>query len=540
MNDLSFKRFGVMLDMSRNSVMNLTSLKRFAAELADLKYNTLLLYTEDTYEIPEEPYFGYMRGRYSQKEIRELVDFCEGLGMEVIPCIQTLAHLEGLFRHPRFQKIQDCTNILLADEEETYVLIEKMFQSVKSCYRSKIVHIGMDEAHMVGLGKHLSRFGFQNRFEILSRHLTRVCQLAEKYDLKPVMWSDMYFRLLNNGRYYNAENPIVPSPEEAGIPESVALTYWDYYYTNTDHYRTMFDAHRKLEREIWFAGGAWTWKGFAPDNRFSVRATKAALQACEEEGVENVFLTMWGDNGGECSRFGVLPALFASSYFARGIFDMTLIKQEFEAKYGISYDDFILLDLTEEREGEYAGEAVVCPEKYLLFNDPFIGLCDSTLQGGEGESYRNFAEKLAPLCNHPSFKTLFGSQKALAEVLTLKAELGIRTRKAYTEKNKEEMKKIIADYRLCKEKLGEFIRSFRALWFEENKAFGFEVQEIRLGGLSERLSSCEARLQAWVETDSPIEELEEAVLDLEGKAEWNRKAIRYPLWDKAVSPNRLY
>ena len=32
--------------------------------------NLAMLYTKDTYLLPGEPYFGYMRGRYTMEEIR--------------------------------------------------------------------------------------------------------------------------------------------------------------------------------------------------------------------------------------------------------------------------------------------------------------------------------------------------------------------------------------------------------------------------------------------------------------------------------------
>ena len=40
--------------------------------LVKMGYDTLELYTEDTYEIEGEPYFGYMRGRYTAREIKEI------------------------------------------------------------------------------------------------------------------------------------------------------------------------------------------------------------------------------------------------------------------------------------------------------------------------------------------------------------------------------------------------------------------------------------------------------------------------------------
>ena len=57
-----FDTFGVMIDMSRNAVMHLDGLKRFLTLLSKMGYNCVMLYTEDTYEIESEPFFGYMRG----------------------------------------------------------------------------------------------------------------------------------------------------------------------------------------------------------------------------------------------------------------------------------------------------------------------------------------------------------------------------------------------------------------------------------------------------------------------------------------------
>ena len=69
------KRFGVMLDCSRNAVMLPEKVKEYADLLRKMGYNMLMLYTEDTYEIPGEPYFGYLRGRYTQAELRSISEY---------------------------------------------------------------------------------------------------------------------------------------------------------------------------------------------------------------------------------------------------------------------------------------------------------------------------------------------------------------------------------------------------------------------------------------------------------------------------------
>ena len=40
------------------------------------------LYTEDTFEVNNEPYFGYMRGRYTPEDIRIIDDYGYDYGYE--------------------------------------------------------------------------------------------------------------------------------------------------------------------------------------------------------------------------------------------------------------------------------------------------------------------------------------------------------------------------------------------------------------------------------------------------------------------------
>ena len=537
---MTFKRLGIMLDMSRNAVMHVPALKKFIVTLSDMGYNTLLLYTEDTYEIPGEPYFGHFRGRYSQQELRDIVEFAGEYGMEVIPCIQTLAHLNAIFQWPVYGQVHDCTNILLAGEEQTYQLIGKMLDSVKDCYRSEYVHIGMDEAHMVGLGKYLDKFGYEDRFALLSRHLKRVCQMVTDRGLQPIMWGDMFFRLKNHG-VYNSNNPIIPTPEEINIPKEVIVTHWDYFNAEQSHYEIMLRAHKQLGNPVWFAGGIWTWSGFVPNNGFSVRSTLAAIRACRTENVENVFMTIWGDDGNECSRYAALSALYAAACFARGEEDMATIKAEFEAKYHIPFDAFQQLDMHPDNGCIEAKNAITTQEKYLLYNDPFLGVCDSTLAGDEDEHYRQVAKDLARYSDHPEYGHVFRCLSQLAAVLSRKACMGIRTRQLYQNADTAGMTQMLEDYALCIRDLEAFLPLFREVWMTENKPYGFEIQELRLGGLLQRLRSCRQRLQDWCDKDMPIPELAEENLDLQGGGtEFTRRHFRYPHWKKSIAPSVLY
>lgn len=508
---LAFQTFGTMLDCSRNAVPNMQSLKKWIDLTAELGYNTLLLYTEDTYEIPGEPFFGYLRGRFSQDELREADRYARSRGMTLIPCIQVLAHLLQIKRWPTYRSHFDTDDILLVGDERVYELIDRMFASIADCFTCKTVHIGMDEAHKLGRGKYYDLHGDCDRTKLMLEHLRRVCRIGEKYGFRFLMWSDMFFRLASGGKYY-ASDVMFKDEIRSMIPDNVELVYWDYYHTEKPDYDGMIEAHENLQPGTWFAGGLWSWTGFAPHNGFSIAATKAALKSCLEHGVQNVFLTLWGDDGAECSRFALLPSLYYAAKLAKGNVDEASIKRGFEARFGIPFDAFMELDLPGTLN---AAEGAQCnQEKYLLYNDCFLGQLDSTVPAGCAEQYAACAARLKAPAEQPEWGYLFRSMAALCCVLEIKAELGLRTREVYSAKDADGLRALIPVYEELEARLASFYAEYRRQWFRENKPHGFEVQDVRLGGLTQRARSCRMRLQEFCDGKiDRLEELEEALLD---------------------------
>lgn len=526
------RSLGIMIDCSRNGVMSPEKVKEFATMLADMGYNMLQLYTEDTYEIDGEPYFGYMRGRYTQNELKDIDAHCANIGIELIPCIQTLAHLERLSRWPAYADLFDIEDILLVDDDRVYQLIDKMFATVSRCFSSRRVHIGMDEAHHLGLGKYMEKHGPCNRSLLMAKHLTKVTQLAEKHGLVPMMWSDMFIRLNNNGEYYG-DNLIVSQETIDAVPKGVELVYWDYYSKEKSHYDSMFQTHEKfVNNPIGFAGGIWTWSGYAPNLLFSLDSTEAAMRSIQEHPVNTVFFTMWGDNGNDCSKFSAMPAIFAAAEMARGNFDRSDIAKKFEAHTGYTFEEFMALELpnlTGETESHRQD-----PCKYLLFNDPFIGLLDFTVSDELPALYAASAQKLTASVNGRKFDYLFDFMSKLLDVLSVKCDFGVRLRKAYHANDKETLRYFAEEeIPMLIRKVDDLYLAFRTLWLTENKGFGLEVQENRFGGLLLRLKSCRIRIQDLLDGKiARIEELdakqEVFIEGCEGKrVEFNCFAVTY-------------
>lgn len=506
----AFTSLGIMADCSRNAVFNMPTAKQLIRTLAVMGYDTLELYTEDTYEIPDEPYFGYLRGRFSTAELKELDAYGSKFGVELVPCIQTLAHVNAITRWDRFAPIIDCNDILLAGDERTYALIEKMFATAAECFTSRRINIGMDEAHMLGLGGYLDHNGYKNRFEIMADHLKRVLDIADKYGFTCGMWSDMFFRLANHGNYYPSKKEMPSSVVEL-IPKNVTLIYWDYYHNDRKTYEEMLKAHKMTGNRIAFAGGAWKWSGFAPANSASMMRNVYALDACVKYGVQEVLLTSWGDNGGECSIFATLPALVAAAERAYG---NKKPDKAVARVTGVAMRDFMTLELPDAVREERGKIRITNLSKVFLYNDLLSGVFDCVAQPAFKPFMAASVKKIKSAAKRAGrYAYLFDTLGALADLVTDKYDFGVNVRKAYKAGDKETVKKLADTIPALVKKLDKFYAAFKTQWDLESRPWGFQVQDARLGGLRQRMLHCREILNDYLsgKTDR-VPELEEEIL----------------------------
>ena len=88
-----------------------------------------------------------------------------------------------------------------------------MFATLSKLRLTKI-NIGMDEAHLVGLGRYLILNGVVDRSLLMCQHLGAMLDIADKYDFHCQMWSDMFFKLMSADGQYDRD---VEIPEETRV-----------------------------------------------------------------------------------------------------------------------------------------------------------------------------------------------------------------------------------------------------------------------------------------------------------------------------------
>lgn len=526
----------VMLDCSRNAVMNPEKVKEFIAIIKSFCYNSIMLYLEDTFEVNGEPLFGYLRGGYSKAELKDIDAYAKSVGIELIPCVQTLAHLNAIFRWQEYSEINDINDVLLVENERTYALIDRIFETVSECFSCKTINVGLDEAHALGRGKYLDKFGYKEKSELFFNHLKVVNELAKKHGLKPLLWSDTFFERSEDGVPYKNLN--VSKYAKENLPDNVGLICWDYYHTEKDYYDKVLSAHKEFENELWYACSAYSSRGFAPCNAYSFKAIEPAFESCRQLNVQNVIVTMWGGNGAECSFFALLPSLLFAAEVINGNSDINVISQKFK---DITGEDFFAMASLDLPNNVGVQDANYGPSKYMLYNDLFCGIYDCTINPDDYKKYADYAIELNNFGQNSKYKYLFDSLSALCKVLDCKYTLGLDTRKAYKQKDKNALRELVERYGKLILLIEDFYSSFKKQWFTDNKPHGFDVQDIRLGGLIQRVKSCKERLNDYCNGNiNEILELEQEFLDINNKTtEFTKQTIVLNDWKTNVTVNIL-
>jgi len=526
---------GAMIDVSRGRVLSVPYLKTRFERMGKMGYNAVMLYTEDTYKLDGVPKWGYMRGGYSIDDVKELKASADANGLEMVPCIQTLGHLEKWLRWSDSVNVRCTTSTLLVGDEKTYELIDRMVDFWARGVGGRRIHVGMDEAVGFWGGEYERRNGTRQKFDVFLEHLKRVCEICEKHGFAEVLvWSDMFYRMgSKTHEYYDLD--ATPSPDLADrVPKSVRLVYWDYYHGDKSFYEKMIDGHRALGSEPILAGGIQLWQHFLHDREKTLGTMRPMVAAARGRGVEEFFFTLWGDDGGYAIPDIALEGLFACAELAAGRTAEPTDENcaRFKAITGLDYRAMARLgDVNRHYADEWPD---MVQEAAILYDDPlFCGNYRNCLVRKPSETtdrrfycavymdaawrddgekvmadYRRVLADCSKLSGVPAVAT------DLVRVLAAKVAYEADILAAWRTKDRATLVRLAGtDLPVLIAKMKSFMENYRADWYATSQPFGFECIQKRNAAALARLEEAKRRLDEYLSgAAKTIEELDEAML----------------------------
>lgn len=503
----AFPARALMIDCSRGGVPAIPFLKRTALRLSLLGLTHLGLYLEDLFEVPDLPFLGFGRGGYTGGEIRELDDFCAEIGIELFPCIQTLGHLEHVFKNPRFRKYSDGPRILNGSSPEARAFMEHLILSASALFRTNRIHLGADEPWGLGHGDSLDFHAPVPPKRLYLRHLTFLSEICTRNRLRGMIWSDY---LLGHSR-----NEPLTDEELREIPPDLILDYWNYTAKTEEEHAENLRRLRTTGCELWISPGLHSWNRFFGDFSAAAETGSVFFRAAAGHGIAGAMTTLWGDDGAE-SLFRTSFASVAHHLLCMEDPSTTEARalRWTEALGRLSAESCTLLGSLDRTLG---GNDSVPPNwsfsKQLFYDDPLFGFL---LRQRDAEELT--AQLAAQENTLRQGKALSSDDRALRKlgVLFLKAlrrkiSASGHARAGWEKRDRLLLRKAGREAREAAQAVRKFAAEYGKLWREERKVFGLEIPQVRLAGTAARLEELQRRISDFLRNGETIPELDLAL-----------------------------
>ncbi len=314
----SFNFRGYHLDIARGGVPTLKEFKRILRFLFLLKYNYFAIYFEDLFPWKKYPEIGVLRGRVSEAELKEIINYGKSLGIEVFPSLELCGHMENILLLPNFMKYSEwhrpSEGCLDVSNESARNFAYELLDEVIKFFPSQYIHIGGDETWALGRGRSLDKTNVFEGPQLFEKHHRNLIERVKSRGKIPMVWGDML-----TGMYLREEEKekwkvVLESP----IWDETIIANWDYTHLPQEHFENkirMFG--KRLEKEI-ACPGLSNWDRYYPNFDIALANITNFLTPAKKEKLPGFLLTSWGDDGAECLYSFLDPLILATMEIAEG------------------------------------------------------------------------------------------------------------------------------------------------------------------------------------------------------------------------------
>jgi hypothetical protein len=273
---------GVMLDVSRDKVPTVATLRSLVDRLASWKVNQLQLYIEHTFAYSAHEEVWRAASPFTASEVRELDAYCRARHVELVPNQNCLGHFERWLRHDRYRGMAlrpegfeqygrwRGPTTLDPSSPAAFDLVRELLGELLPNFSSARVHVGLDEPFELGW----------DRFEDYLAWARRLRALPELDGREMLMWGDL----------------VGARPESVGaLPDGVTVCEW--WYDAGWPWEARGDAYRRGGRPWWACAGTSSWLTLLGRWDNAVADVGEAVDGAIAAGGAGVLVADWGDQG---------------------------------------------------------------------------------------------------------------------------------------------------------------------------------------------------------------------------------------------------
>ena len=288
-----FAHRGVLLDVSRDRVPTMATLRDLVDRLSSWKVNQLQLYTEHTFAYAGHESVWKGASPLTADEVRELDAFCREHAVELVPCQQSFGHLHRWLRHEPYRQLAECPEGiehpwstgrepygLCPTDRKSLALLADLYGQLLPSFSSARFNVGLDEPIDLGLCRSARAAERRGKEHLYLDFLQGVARQAARHGRTIQVWGD-----------FLAEHPDLL----AELPAGATVLEWGYEADHPFAERCRRLAEAKVD--FYVCPGTSSWNSLAGRAANALANLRAAAQAGHEAGACGYLVCDWGDNG---------------------------------------------------------------------------------------------------------------------------------------------------------------------------------------------------------------------------------------------------
>lgn len=284
---------GLMLDISRAKVLNVSSIKKIIDLIAELKYNHLELYVEGfSYEYKNIKEALADKNYLTQEEYLEVEKYAIEKYIDFVPNQNGFGHMSDWLALDKFKELAECPDgfeiwgskrppsTLDPTNPKSFELVKQMYEEMIPFTKSKYFNMNFDEPYELGHGKSKQECLKTSTEDVYIEYLEKLANVVRKYNKTPMIWGDV----------------LVKHPDKISkLSKDIVFVDWGYNkaYDFVNHAKML----EELKVKYLLAPGTSTWSSIT--GRFIDMKETIENSTCSSKKYHGlgILLTDWGDMG---------------------------------------------------------------------------------------------------------------------------------------------------------------------------------------------------------------------------------------------------
>ncbi len=285
-----------MLDISRDKVPTMGTLRLIVDLLAKFEYNQFQLYTEHTFAYSAHRDVWEAASPLTAEEIRELDAYCALRGIDLVPNQNSFGHLERWLVKPAYNHLAELPQggaplpwggfkkdptTLCPTDPASLAFLDGLYAELLPNFASGLFNIGCDETFdLLGGGRSAAAVRERGAGRVYLDFLKQVAALARKHGKRPMFWGDVILK----------HPELVPE-----LPKDLIALDWG--YEGNHPFGGEAAKFRAAGLDFYVCPGTSAWNSLAGRVENMRENMIAAERAGRLNGARGFLVADWGDGG---------------------------------------------------------------------------------------------------------------------------------------------------------------------------------------------------------------------------------------------------